>query len=111
MKIAAIVQARTGSTRLPNKVFAELIDKPLIWHVFNRIKFSNKINEFVLATTTDDSDDLLQKWALENNIKCYRGNETDVLERFYFAAKGECVQYVLATDIYNQSNLKSTNIS
>jgi spore coat polysaccharide biosynthesis protein SpsF len=87
MKIAAIVQARTGSTRFPNKVFASLSNKPLIWHVFNRLKSSQLINSLILATTENPNDDSLVQWANENGIFYFRGSENDVLSRYYFAAK------------------------
>lgn len=87
MRIAAIVQARTGSTRFPNKVFANLSNKPLIWHVFNRLKSSQLINSLILATTENPNDDSLIEWANENGIFYYRGSENDVLSRYYFAAK------------------------
>jgi spore coat polysaccharide biosynthesis protein SpsF len=85
--IAAIIQARTGSTRLPNKVFKNLCGKPLIWHVTNRLKFSAKIDKIILATTLNSKDDVLEVWASENSIPCYRGDENDVLARYYQAAK------------------------
>lgn len=87
MKIIAIVQARTGSTRYPNKVFAHLANQPLIWHVFNRLSYSKKISNVVLATTTNTNDDSLEAWANDNNISVYRGSENDVLERYFEAAK------------------------
>jgi spore coat polysaccharide biosynthesis protein SpsF len=85
--IAAIIQARTGSTRLPNKVFKQLCDKPLIWHVTNRLKYSKKIEAIILATTLNPNDDALEIWAIENNIQCYRGSEDNVLERYFRAAQ------------------------
>lgn len=85
--IVAIIQARVGSTRLPNKIFNILAGKPLIWHVVNRLKFSKRINKVVLATTNNTKDDVLAKWAIENNVILFRGSEDNVLERFYFAAK------------------------
>ncbi|PKP60159.1 MAG: acylneuraminate cytidylyltransferase [Candidatus Altiarchaeales archaeon HGW-Altiarchaeales-2] len=85
--IVAIIQARTSSTRLPGKVFLKLKGKLLIWHVFNRISYSKYINEFVLCTSTDKSDDELENFAKISGIKCFRGSLNNVLERFYFAAK------------------------
>ena len=87
MNIAAIIQARRGSTRLPDKVFLDLEGKPLIWHVFNRIKDSKFITQYILATTVEEKDNELEKWAIENNILVYRGSENDVLDRYYQAAK------------------------
>ena len=85
--IVAIVQARCGSTRFPNKVFADLSGKPLIWHVIQRLKFANTINDIILATTTNSLDDKLYKWAKNNKIKVFRGNENNVLNRFAEASK------------------------
>jgi spore coat polysaccharide biosynthesis protein SpsF len=86
-KVVAIIQARTGSTRFPNKVFALLSGKPLIWHCVDRLKKSKEIDEIVLATTTNPRDIVLEEWAKENNVSCYRGSENNVLNRFYEAAK------------------------
>lgn len=85
--IAAIVQARTGSTRLPGKIFANLAGKPFIWHVVNRLKTSKKIEKIILAIPDSAQDNALEEWATENKLACFRGNETDVLARFYFCAK------------------------
>lgn len=87
MNVVAIVQARCGSTRLPGKVFELLSVKPLIWHVFDRLKGSHNINKFVLATTINVKDDKLAEWAKQNGIDCFRGSESDVLSRFYHCAK------------------------
>lgn len=85
--IAAIVQARTGSTRLTNKVFKDLCGKPLIWHIINRLKYSKKIDKIILATTQNENDNVLEEWAIENNIPCFRGSENDVLDRYYHSAQ------------------------
>jgi len=87
MNIVAIIQARMGSTRLPNKTLSILAGKPLIWHVFNRLTYSRKITRIVLATTENPVDDVLEAWSIANGYDCYRGSENDVLSRFYFAAK------------------------
>lgn len=86
VKVGAIIQARTGSTRLPNKVFAEILGKPLLWHIYNRITYSKLIDTIIIATTDKKEDDLIEDWANENKILIYRGSENDVLSRFYNAA-------------------------
>jgi len=83
----AIVQARLGSTRLPGKVLKELVGRPLLWHVFDKLKYSKKIQRIILATTTSVQDDQLEDFAQKNGISCFRGEEEDVLARFYGAAK------------------------
>ena len=87
MNIVAIIQARTGSTRLPNKILLPIIEKPLIWHIFNRLSFCNKINKAILATTINSNDDILVDWAIKSNIEYFRGSENNVLERYYETAK------------------------
>jgi len=84
--LLAIVQARCGSTRLPRKIFKSLSNRPLIWHVVNRLKYSKFINQIIVATTTNSEDDELVSWCIENDVLFYRGEVNDVLSRFYGAA-------------------------
>jgi Spore coat polysaccharide biosynthesis protein F, CMP-KDO synthetase homolog len=84
--VTAIIQARTGSTRFPNKVFAVLCDKPIIWHIVDRVRSCKNVGNIVLATTLNSSDDTLKRWGKENNVLVYCGSENDVLDRFYNAA-------------------------
>lgn len=85
--IAAIIQARMGSTRYPGKTFCELAGKPLIWHVVNRLKYSGKIDRIIIATTDNVKDDILAAWAANEGISLFRGSENNVLERYYHAAR------------------------
>jgi spore coat polysaccharide biosynthesis protein SpsF len=87
IKVAAIIQARRGSTRLPDKVFLELEGKPLLEHVVLRLKASRLLDEIIIATTVSANDDFIELWANNNNIKFFRGSEENVLERYYQAAK------------------------
>ena len=85
--VAVIIQARTGSTRLPGKIFKELSGKPILWHVYNRIKHADQVNKIVIATTNQPEDDQVEKFCTDNNILFYRGSTDDVLARYYEAAK------------------------
>tara|TARA_B100000242_G_scaffold283532_1_gene245895 strand:+ start:840 stop:2876 length:2037 start_codon:yes stop_codon:yes gene_type:complete len=85
-KVAAIIQARTDSTRLPNKVLANLGGKTLIGFLIERVKKCKEINEIILATTNNKSDDVLAEIANDLNIKIFRGDENDVLFRYYKAS-------------------------
>lgn len=85
--VGAIVQARLGSTRLPGKVLCEISGKPLIWHIIKRISSTKLVEKVILATTTNPLDDELENWAKENNVECFRGEEINVLNRFYECAK------------------------
>lgn len=83
----AIVQARMASSRLPGKVMREVMGKPLIAHMLERLKFSQKIEKIVVATSTDPSNDALCVFLQSQGVEVYRGSEEDVLDRFYQAAK------------------------
>lgn len=86
MTVNAIIQARCGSTRFPNKVFVNIDGKPLLWHVVNRLTYTKTINNIVIATTINSQDDHIEKWCKDNNVICFRGSEEDVLNRYFNAS-------------------------
>jgi spore coat polysaccharide biosynthesis protein SpsF len=85
-KIIAIVQARLESTRLPGKTMMDIMGRPMLWHVINRLKQSRRLTDIVIATTTNEKDKAIVRLARENSVKSYAGNEEDVLDRYYQAA-------------------------
>ncbi|MBD79837.1 MAG: spore coat biosynthesis protein F [Crocinitomicaceae bacterium] len=85
-KVVALVQARLGSTRLPNKMMLSLKGTPILQWVLHRLKKSTGIDEVVLATSTNEENDLICDLANELECPVYRGDEDDVLKRFYEAA-------------------------
>ncbi len=87
MKISAIIQARMGSTRLPGKVLMNIGEKPMVWHVVNRLTYAKKLNDIILAIPDSKENDKLEKFAQDNKIKYFRGSEENVLSRYYGAAK------------------------
>lgn len=95
MSVNAIIQARCGSTRFPNKVFALIDGKPLIWHVVNRLKYATKIDDIIVATTVSEKDDKIEEWCKENNVQCFRGSEENVLNRYYSASEAFPSDYVV----------------
>ena len=95
MNVNAIIQARCGSTRFPNKVFALIDGKPLLWHVVNRLKYATKIDDIIVATTVSEKDDKIEEWCKENNVHCFRGSEENVLNRYYSASEAFPSDYVV----------------
>lgn len=90
MKIGAIIQARTASTRLPKKILKKLPYKSnitVLEQVIRRLKKSHKINDIILATTINKSDEAIIKIADKEGLTWFRGSEENVLERFYLTAK------------------------
>jgi len=87
MRIGAIIQARMGSTRLPEKVMKNLQGKTVLEHVIERVKQSKLIDEIIVATTTHERDAVIESEAFRCGVKAFRGSEDDVLSRYYYAAK------------------------
>jgi spore coat polysaccharide biosynthesis protein SpsF len=85
--IIAILQARTGSSRLPNKVLRKIKGKTLLELYINRVKESRLIDKLVIATTTKSEDDKIEKISYKLGFECFRGSESDLLDRYYQCAK------------------------
>ncbi len=87
MKIVAIVQARMGSTRLPNKVMKSIGGVPMIELLLARLAKSKQIDQIVLATSTDERNTPLVEHVQKLGYACVRGSESDVLDRYLVAAR------------------------
>ena len=87
MKVLALVQARMGSARLPNKVMREVGGIPLIELLLTRLSQSKTINQIVVATSIDAKNLPLVNHVSSLWYQSFQGSEQDVLERFYFAAQ------------------------
>lgn len=91
----AIIQARMGSSRLRGKSMALIENRPMLWHVVQRVKRARLVDRVVVATTSSENDDTIAKMCTENGIPVYRGSENDVLDRYYHAARDERAAYVV----------------
>jgi spore coat polysaccharide biosynthesis protein SpsF len=78
----AVIQARTGSTRLPGKVMYPLDGAPMLRHVVKRVTDANTIDNTVVATTTGLRDDVIERCASRAGARVVRGSESYVMERF-----------------------------
>jgi len=85
--LLVVVQARTGSTRLPGKVLLPLAGKPLLGRMLERLRAAKTPFELMVATTTDPSDDPVAETAAAFETRVYRGHPTDLLERHLGAAR------------------------
>lgn len=95
MKVSVIIQARMASTRLPGKVMRKVLDKPLLGHMIHRIKYAKNVDDITIATSDDQSNDKMCEYLKELNINTFRGNEDDVLDRFYQAAEKHKFEYIV----------------
>jgi len=81
-KNMAIIQARTGSTRLPGKVMYPLDGQPVLEHVVTRTARADNVTDVVVATSTEPQDDLIAQYAPTFGADVIRGSESNVLNRF-----------------------------
>lgn len=81
MKIAATIQARTGSSRLPRKVLLPILGEAMLARQVERIRRSLLIDEVIIATSTNPNDDAIEDLARQLGVGCFRGSEDQVLDR------------------------------
>ena len=87
LRVIAIIQARMGSSRFPGKTLASLNGRPVLAHVVERVRQAASIEDVVVATSELPVDDPIATHCAQAGVSCFRGNESDVLDRFYQAAK------------------------
>ncbi len=83
--ILIVIQARSGSTRLPFKVLKPLAGKTVLYHMVKRVERSALAGRVVVATTTDTGDDVIESLCREDGFECFRGHPADLLDRHYRA--------------------------
>ncbi len=86
-KTVAIVQARMSSSRLPGKVLRLVGSQPMLARVLARANRASLVDEVMVATTTDPSDEPIAEYCENAGIPCFRGDLYDVLDRYYQAAR------------------------
>jgi spore coat polysaccharide biosynthesis protein SpsF (cytidylyltransferase family) len=91
----AIIQARMSSKRLPGKALLPIGSHPMIYYVIKRAQKIRGIKKVVLATSRNRDNDELVKFVKSLGIEVFRGDEDNVLERFYIIAKKNRAEYVI----------------
>lgn len=86
MNTVAIIQARTGSSRLPGKIFLDICGTPILGLVIARARAMHGVDSVVVATSVNRGDDLVEQFSVSAGAACFRGDENDVLRRFHDAA-------------------------
>lgn len=87
MTVIAIVQARMGSARFPNKVMRLIGGKPMIELLLSRLAKAKRIDHILLATSADPRNQPLADHVRSLGYEVFQGSENDVLDRYYQAAK------------------------
>jgi spore coat polysaccharide biosynthesis protein SpsF len=94
----AIIQARTGSTRLPSKVLLDLpygCGTTLLERVVERTSCVSRVDRTIVATSTNEADDAVEALTLKSGVACFRGSEDDVLDRYYRCAREYDIDHIV----------------
>lgn len=94
-RVVAIVQARTGSSRLPNKVLEPLAGQPMLARVVDRLGQASSLDAVVVATTDLKADDRIEELCRERGWSVFRGSETDLTDRYYRCAQASHADIVV----------------
>lgn len=86
MRMLVVVQARTGSSRLPRKILMPLQGKPLLQRMLERVQAATTPFDLVVATTYEPEDDAVRTLCRSLQVDCFSGHPTDLLDRHYRAA-------------------------
>lgn len=93
--LAAIIQARMTSTRLPGKVLMKVMGRPLLSYQLERLRRVKKIEKIIVATTNNKEDDPIVDLCKNEDVDFYRGSEHDVLDRYYQTATKFGVKHIM----------------
>ena len=83
--MVAVLQARTSSSRLPGKVLLPILGEPMLSRQIERVRLARSLDEIIVATSADPSDDAIVAMCKRVEVRCSRGSLDDVLDRFYRA--------------------------
>lgn len=81
MTVNISIEARMTSSRLPGKVLKPINNKPNLEIMIQRVKKAKLVDNIIVATTTNKTDDIIVQWCIENNIDYFRGSENNVFDR------------------------------
>lgn len=76
-----------GARRLPGKVLRDILGKPMLFRMVERVRRARRVGEVVIATTVSPGDDAIAEMARSEGISFFRGSEEDVLDRVLQAAR------------------------
>jgi glutamate-1-semialdehyde 2,1-aminomutase len=84
--IAAIIQARMSSTRLPGKILQTILGAPMLLRQIERVRQASLCDALFVATSTSEADDSVAQLCESAGVACFRGSLDDVLDRYYRTA-------------------------
>lgn len=87
MSVVAIVQARMGSTRLRGKVLQDLVGRPVLHRVIDRLRQAGQLDAIWVATTHLPADEAVIELSRSLGVPGFAGSEHDVLDRYWQTAQ------------------------
>lgn len=94
-KYGIVIQARTGSTRLPEKVLADIHGQPMLLRQLRRLIQGKKAPKLVVATSEHSSDDRVEELCSKYGFDCFRGPLNDVMNRVILCARKFQIDYII----------------
>lgn len=98
MKSSVVIIARWGASRRPGKMLADVAGRPLLERLIDRLKLSERSEQFILATTCLLEDNQLAAMAKSRGLLVYRGSESDVIERMLGACQTYDVEFAIIAE-------------
>lgn len=95
MRTVVIVQARMTSARLPGKILSDVAGRPMLARELDRLRGMAEASEVMVATTALPTDDAVAVLARAEGVRCFRGDEHDVLGRYVGAARDAAAEVVV----------------
>lgn len=92
-RVAIFITVRLKSTRLPRKALLPLADKTIVEHIIARARQIREADEVLICTSTHPDDDPLEDIAASNGVSCFRGSESNIVDRFIGAARASQASY------------------
>ena len=94
-KIGVVILSRYSSKRLPGKALIQINGKEVLKYIIERLETIFNKSSLIIATSTDKSDDVIEKFSKQEGVKCYRGSLNNVASRFYEAASQKGWEYAI----------------
>jgi glutamate-1-semialdehyde 2,1-aminomutase len=95
LTIGTVIQARLSSSRLPGKVLADVLGRPMLARQLERVARARRPHKVIVATTVDPSDQPIADFCAREDVTCTRGSLNDVLDRYYQTAKAHALDVVV----------------
>lgn len=96
MKIGAVILCRYNSSRLPGKIFEKVKGRSILENIVFRLEQAQNLDEIIVATSEEESDNIIADYCKNEGISCYRGDLNKVADRFLGAAEHHQLDYALS---------------